>query len=66
MDSHEVYESADNGKTWKPTPEASFSIRTAMVYRGQLLATSWHNGLLLQRMGDTAAVESPAATAVAK
>jgi hypothetical protein len=69
MDSHEVYESVDNGKSWKPTAEASFSIRTAMMYRGQLLATSWHNGLLLQRTGDTTTAQSSTvtgATAAAK
>jgi hypothetical protein len=49
MKSKGVYESADGGKSWKQTPEATFSIRTATTYQGQLLATSWHNGLLLQR-----------------
>jgi photosystem II stability/assembly factor-like uncharacterized protein len=54
MKSHGVYESTDGGKTWKQTPEASFSIRTALSYQGLLLATSWHNGLLLQHDSSTA------------
>ena len=49
MKSRGVYESSDGGKSWKQTPEATFSIRTATTYQGQVLATSWHNGLLLQR-----------------
>ena len=48
MNSRGVFESADGGKTWSQTPEASFSIRTAMGYQDLLLAISWHNGLLLQ------------------
>lgn len=55
-----VFESTDNGKTWKQSAEASFSIRTAMGYQGQLLATSWHNGLLLERAGNVASVPNPA------
>jgi hypothetical protein len=54
LDSRGVFESADGGKTWKQTPEANFSIRTAMSYQGLLLAISWHNGLLLQRSASTA------------
>jgi photosystem II stability/assembly factor-like uncharacterized protein len=50
MKSHTVYESADGGKSWEQSPEARFYIRTVMSYQGQLLATSWHNGLLLQRV----------------
>jgi photosystem II stability/assembly factor-like uncharacterized protein len=61
MKSKGVYESADGGKTWTQTPEASFSIRSATVYQGQLLATSWHNGLLLQRTN--AAAKAPSASA---
>jgi photosystem II stability/assembly factor-like uncharacterized protein len=49
MDSRQVYESVDNGKTWRKSPESTFSIRTAIGYQEQLLAVSWHNGLLLQR-----------------
>ena len=48
MNSRGVFESVDGGKTWNQTPEASFSIRTAMGYQDLLLAISWHNGLLLQ------------------
>ena len=60
LNSREVFESADGGKTWKRTPEASFSIRNAMSYQGLLLAISWHNGLLLQRSGSTAEVTNSA------
>jgi photosystem II stability/assembly factor-like uncharacterized protein len=60
LDSRGVFESADDGKTWKRTPEANFSIRTAMSYQGLLLAISWHNGLLLQRSGSTASVPNSA------
>ncbi|HZD33183.1 MAG TPA: transcriptional regulator, partial [Candidatus Angelobacter sp.] len=61
MDSREVYESADNGKTWTKSPDANFSIRTAMGYKEQVLAISWHNGLLLQHSGVTSALNQPAA-----
>ena len=56
MESRGVYESGDGGKTWKKSPDATFSIRTAMGYQDQLLAISWHNGLLLQRAGTTASL----------
>ena len=59
MNSRGVFESADGGKTWKQTPEAGFLIRNAMSYQGQLLATSWHNGLLLQRLDSTASNPKP-------
>jgi len=54
MDSRQVYESVDNGKTWRKSPESNFSIRTAIGYQEQLLAVSWHNGLLLQRPASAA------------
>src|SRR5271165_5584963 len=54
MNSRGVFESVDEGKTWHQTPEATFSIRTAMGYQDLLLAISWHNGLLLQRDSSTA------------
>ncbi|HVP56066.1 MAG TPA: transcriptional regulator [Candidatus Eisenbacteria bacterium] len=66
MKSRAVFESADGGKSWKPTPEARFLIRTAMSYQGQLLAASWHNGLLLQKSDSVAATPgSPAGLASA-
>jgi hypothetical protein len=64
MGSKGVFESTDGGKSWKQTPEASFSIRSATGYQGQLLATSWHNGLLLQKV-NSAAMPSASASAVA-
>ncbi len=61
MNSKGVYQSSDGGKTWQQTSEASFQIRSAMSYQGQLLASSWHNGLLLQRTASTASLPSSVA-----
>ncbi len=70
MNSKGVYQSSDGGKTWQQTAEANFQIRSAMSYQGQLLASSWHNGLLLQRSASTASLPSSVAavpgTAAAK
>ena len=63
MNSKGVFESNDGGKSWKETPQASFSIRSATGYQGQLLATSWHNGLLLQKV-NSATASSASASAV--
>ena len=63
MNSRGVFESADGGKTWSQTPEATFSIRTAMGYQDLLLAISWHNGILLQSSGTAAAAANTAAVA---
>jgi len=63
MNSRGVFESSDGGKTWSQTPEATFSIRTAMGYQDLLLAISWHNGILLQSGGKTAALANPAPVA---
>jgi len=63
MDAHSIFESADNGKTWKQSPEATFSIRAVMGYQDQLLAISWHNGLLLERAGGTGALAEAAGAA---
>lgn len=60
LKSYGVYESADGGKTWRQTPDANFSIRTAMSYQGLLLAISWHNGLLLQRGNSATGIPSSA------
>jgi photosystem II stability/assembly factor-like uncharacterized protein len=67
MESRGVYLSSDKGKTWIKSPEASFSIRSALGYQEQLLAISWHNGLLLTRAEGTAtaAVSTGASTATA-
>ena len=65
MDSREVFESRDSGKSWTKSPAADFSIRMAMGFRDQLLAASWHNGLLLQRSASTAAVTARDAVAPA-
>ena len=58
-----VFESTDGGKSWKQSPDASFSIRTATSFQGQLLATSWHNGLLLQRVNSAASIPNDRASA---
>ncbi|HUN90132.1 MAG TPA: hypothetical protein VMU28_15135 [Terriglobales bacterium] len=60
-----VYESTDGGKSWTKSPDSLFSIRMAMGYREQLLATSWHNGLLLQRAAGTASASSATPVAAA-
>ena len=49
---HGVFESQDGGRSWRPTPDAGVSIRSAMNYQGHLLAASTYNGLLLQQ-GET-------------
>jgi len=63
IDSHEVYESTDGGKIWQKGPESTFSIRSAMGYQDQILAVSWHNGLLMQRVGNAAALPAAASAA---
>ncbi len=65
MESRSVYESADGGKTWIKSPDATFSIRTAMGFQDQVLAISWHNGLLLQHGGTTTALQGPGAAVTA-
>jgi hypothetical protein len=66
MDSHEVYASTDSGVTWQKGPESTFSIRTAMGYQDQVLAVSWHNGLLLQRASSMASLPGAAAGAAVR
>ncbi len=61
MESRNVYESTDGGKSWTKSPDARFSIRTAMGFQDQVLAISWHNGLLLQHPEDTAALQNTTA-----
>lgn len=56
-----VFESLDNGKSWRPTPPATVSIRAAIDYQGRLLAASAYNGLLLQERNEVAAGADPAA-----
>ena len=65
MESRGVYESGDGGKTWMKSPDATFSIRTAMGYQDQVLAISWHNGLLLQQSGTAASLAGAATAATA-
>jgi photosystem II stability/assembly factor-like uncharacterized protein len=48
MYAHAVYESRDDGRSWRSSPDAAVSIRSALDYHGRLLAASAHNGLLLQ------------------
>jgi photosystem II stability/assembly factor-like uncharacterized protein len=52
---HGVFESKDNGQSWQRTPDTGVSIRTALNYRGRLLAASSYNGLLLQQGSDRTA-----------
>ena len=62
MESRSVFESTDGGKSWKASPQARFQIRAAMSYQGQLLAASWHNGLLVQSAENVAAAPDSGAT----
>lgn len=66
MESRSVYESMDSGKTWTKSPDATFSIRTAMGFQDQVLAISWHNGLLLQRAGTAAALQGTGGAATSQ
>jgi photosystem II stability/assembly factor-like uncharacterized protein len=52
---HGVFESKDGGRSWRSTPDAGVSIRSAMNYQGRLLGASAYNGLLLEQ---STAVES--------
>ena len=61
LESRSVYESVDGGQTWSKSPDATFSIRSAMGFQDQVLAISWHNGLLLERTGTTEALQGTAA-----
>lgn len=53
-----VFESKDGGKSWRPLPASLVSIRTAMTYQGRILATTNHNGLLLEKSGEVASTVS--------
>ena len=53
-----VFESKDGGLTWQRTPNADVSIHSAIPFQGRLLATSAHNGLLLQEGEDHASKET--------
>jgi len=48
LQQHEVFFSKDNGMTWQHTPAAEVSIQSAVSYQGKLLATSAHNGVLME------------------
>jgi photosystem II stability/assembly factor-like uncharacterized protein len=51
---HGVYASNDDGKSWQLSPDTGVSIRVAMNFQGHLLAASSYNGLLLQQGSGTA------------
>ena len=55
---HGVYESKDNGQSWRLTPDTGVSIRTALNFQGRLLAASSYNGLLLEQGGGGANPET--------
>ena len=54
LHSRAVFESRDGGQSWQSTPEAGVSIRSALSYKGRLLAASFYNGLLLEQTSDAA------------
>jgi photosystem II stability/assembly factor-like uncharacterized protein len=45
---HAVFFSKDNGMNWQHTPAAEVPIQSALIYQGRLLATSLHNGVLIE------------------
>ena len=63
-----VFESEDNGRTWRETPNAPVSIRWAMAYQGRLLAASAFNGLVIEQIEPATVVPdkigSPASPAI--
>jgi photosystem II stability/assembly factor-like uncharacterized protein len=65
LQKQEVFVSKDNGRTWQPTQSADVSIRSAMSYQGHLLATSDHNGVLLQE-GSNEALNNPTKATVSE
>jgi hypothetical protein len=64
LQKQEVFMSKDNGKTWQHTQSADVGIRTAMSYQGHLLATSDHNGVLLEEGSDASPANSAAAVVI--
>lgn len=56
---HEAFESEDGGRTWHRTASADVPIRTVVRYQGRWLATSTHNGLLLQEGEIQSSKDSP-------
>lgn len=49
-----VFESRDNGRSWRMSPDAGLYIRTSAVMRGKLIAATNHNGILIQRERENA------------
>ncbi len=64
LQKQEVFMSKDNGRTWQHTQSADVGIRSAMSYQGHLLATSDHNGVLLQEGGDKSSASAAKAAVI--
>ena len=63
VNTHGLFKSKDDGRTWTRTSDTGVSIRAAMSYQGRLLAASAFVGLLLEQGGGQAvAAESGRAT----
>lgn len=44
-----VFESRDNGRSWRMSADAGLTLRSAAVARGRLVAATSHNGVVIQR-----------------
>jgi photosystem II stability/assembly factor-like uncharacterized protein len=58
-----IFESRDNGHSWRMTPDTGLSIRTAALLHGKVIAASSYNGVLVQRDGNQRASEGHVITA---
>jgi photosystem II stability/assembly factor-like uncharacterized protein len=58
-----IFESRDNGRSWRMTADTGLSIRTAALLRGKVIAASSYNGVLIQRDGNERASEGHVVTA---
>jgi photosystem II stability/assembly factor-like uncharacterized protein len=55
---HGVFESRDNGLSWRQTPDSAVSLRAVMNYQGRLLAASTFNGLVIENGTDTSSTNA--------
>jgi photosystem II stability/assembly factor-like uncharacterized protein len=62
LNQHQVFESTDSGMTWRRTESADVPLRMVLNYRGNLLAASAHNGVLLKATDATGSSASASVT----